>query len=57
MPVPKRLSGRLSASMVVAKEEKRAAGRIEQGTGLVDLRHFDLRYRWSIRSDADQLAV
>lgn len=31
--------------------------RIEQGTGLVDLRHFHLRYRWSICSDADQLAV
>lgn len=42
---------------MVAKEEKRAARTIEQGTGLVDLRHFHLRYRWSIRSDADQLAV
>lgn len=42
---------------MVAKEEKRAARRIEQGTGLVDLRHFHLRYRWSICPDADQLAV
>lgn len=55
--IPKRRPGRLSASLVVAKEEKRAAMRIEQGTGLVDLRHFHLRYRWSICADADQLAV
>jgi hypothetical protein len=55
--IPKRLLERLSASLVVAKEEKRAARRIEQGTGLVDLRHFHLRYRWAICSDADQLAV
>lgn len=55
--IPKRRPGRLSASLVVAKEEKCAAMRIEQGTGLVDLRHFHLRYRWSICSDADQLSV
>lgn len=38
--IPKRLPERRSASLVVAKEEKRAARGIEQGTGLVDLRHF-----------------